>query len=79
MNLIVNFFKFNSILFFCKNSFSDHVKKGNIFDSKIFKQEGKPDIRRLLVPLGPVVVFGASNFPLAYSTAGGIHFINETR
>jgi NADP-dependent aldehyde dehydrogenase len=31
----------------------------------------KPDIRRMLVPLGPVVVFGASNFPFAYSTAGG--------
>lgn len=31
----------------------------------------KPDLRKLLVPLGPVVVFGASNFPLAYSTAGG--------
>jgi len=31
----------------------------------------KPDLRRVLVPLGPVAVFGASNFPLAYSTAGG--------
>ena len=31
----------------------------------------KPDIRKMLIPLGPVVVFGASNFPLAYSTAGG--------
>ncbi|AXT57935.1 aldehyde dehydrogenase (NADP(+)) [Aquimarina sp. AD1] len=31
----------------------------------------KQDIRKMLVPLGPVVVFGASNFPLAYSTAGG--------
>jgi acyl-CoA reductase-like NAD-dependent aldehyde dehydrogenase len=31
----------------------------------------KPDIRRFLTPLGPVVVFGASNFPLAFSTAGG--------
>ena len=31
----------------------------------------KPDVRKMLVPLGPVVVFGASNFPLAYSTAGG--------
>lgn len=31
----------------------------------------KPDIRKMLVPLGPIVVFGASNFPLAYSTAGG--------
>jgi acyl-CoA reductase-like NAD-dependent aldehyde dehydrogenase len=31
----------------------------------------KPDIRRMLIPIGPVVVFGASNFPLAFSTAGG--------
>lgn len=31
----------------------------------------KSDIRKMHVPLGPVVVFGASNFPLAYSTAGG--------
>jgi alpha-ketoglutaric semialdehyde dehydrogenase len=31
----------------------------------------KPDLRKLSVPLGPVVVFGAANFPLAYSTAGG--------
>lgn len=31
----------------------------------------KPDIRKTLIPIGPVVVFGASNFPLAYSTAGG--------
>jgi alpha-ketoglutaric semialdehyde dehydrogenase len=31
----------------------------------------KPDIRKMLIPLGPVIVFGASNFPFAYSTAGG--------
>ena len=31
----------------------------------------KPDLRRLLIPIGPVVVFGASNFPFAYSVAGG--------
>ena len=31
----------------------------------------RPDIRRMLVPIGPVAVFGASNFPLAFSTAGG--------
>ncbi len=31
----------------------------------------RPDIRRMLRPLGPVAVFGAGNFPLAYSTAGG--------
>jgi NADP-dependent aldehyde dehydrogenase len=29
------------------------------------------DLRKMLVPIGPIVVFGASNFPLAYSTAGG--------
>lgn len=31
----------------------------------------KPDLRKMNVPLGPVVVFGASNFPFAYSTLGG--------
>ena len=31
----------------------------------------KPDLRRSVLPLGPVAVFGSSNFPLAYSTAGG--------
>ncbi|HEU4470117.1 MAG TPA: aldehyde dehydrogenase family protein, partial [Flavisolibacter sp.] len=35
------------------------------------KKPGAPDLRKMLVPLGPVVVFGASNFPFAYSTAGG--------
>jgi NADP-dependent aldehyde dehydrogenase len=31
----------------------------------------RPDLRLRMVPLGPVAVFGASNFPLAFSTAGG--------
>jgi NADP-dependent aldehyde dehydrogenase len=31
----------------------------------------KPDLRQRSVPLGPVAVFGASNFPLAFSVAGG--------
>ena len=31
----------------------------------------KADLRKMLVPIGTVVVFGAANFPLAYSTAGG--------
>lgn len=31
----------------------------------------RPDVRRMLIPLGPVVVFGSSNFPLAFSVAGG--------
>jgi NADP-dependent aldehyde dehydrogenase len=33
--------------------------------------KGDPDLRKWQVPVGPVVVFGASNFPFAYSTAGG--------
>lgn len=35
------------------------------------KPQPKPDLRSMLRPLGPVAVFGASNFPLAYSVAGG--------
>ncbi len=35
------------------------------------KPQPKPDIRSMLRPLGPVAVFGASNFPLAFSVAGG--------
>lgn len=31
----------------------------------------KPDTRKMLIPIGPVAVFGASNFPFAFSTAGG--------
>ncbi len=31
----------------------------------------KPDLRRIDIPIGSVLVFGASNFPLAFSTAGG--------
>lgn len=31
----------------------------------------RPDLRMRMVPLGPVAVFGASNFPLAFSVAGG--------
>ena len=31
----------------------------------------RADLRRMLQPIGPVLVFGASNFPYAYSTAGG--------
>lgn len=31
----------------------------------------KPDIRMINIPIGPVAIFGASNFPLAFSVAGG--------
>lgn len=35
------------------------------------KNPPRPDLRKMMIPLGPVVVFGAANFPFAYSTAGG--------
>ena len=58
-------------------SFADLVKKGDWVGAHIDTAQpdraplAKPDIRKMMIPLGPVVVFGASNFPLAYSTAGG--------
>ena len=33
--------------------------------------DARPDLRRMRFPVGPVAVFGASNFPLAFSVAGG--------
>ena len=58
-------------------SFADLVKNGSWVEATI--ETAIPDRaplpridhRKMLVPLGPVVVFGASNFPFAYSTAGG--------
>ncbi|WP_337965866.1 aldehyde dehydrogenase (NADP(+)) [uncultured Flavobacterium sp.] len=51
--------------------FATMLREGSWVEAIINKSEGKPDIRRLQIPIGPVVVFGASNFPLAFSTAGG--------
>ncbi|HEX2683034.1 MAG TPA: aldehyde dehydrogenase (NADP(+)) [Ferruginibacter sp.] len=58
------------------NSYADACEQGTWLEARIDtaipeKTPPKPDIRKMLVPLGPVVVFGASNFPFAYSTAGG--------
>jgi NADP-dependent aldehyde dehydrogenase len=58
------------------NSYADACEQGNWLEARIdtampAKTPPKPDIRKMLIPLGPVVVFGASNFPFAYSTAGG--------
>lgn len=56
--------------------FSALVKEGSWVDARIDTAIPdrvplpKPDLRKMQVPLGPVVVFGASNFPFAYSTAG---------
>jgi len=56
--------------------FAQVVRDGTWVDARIDRRDAartppKPDLRRLLVPLGPVVVFAASNFPLAFSVAGG--------
>lgn len=58
------------------NSYGDACAEGTWLDIRIDTADDqrnppKPDLRKMLVPLGPVVVFGASNFPFAYSTAGG--------
>lgn len=49
--------------------FAGVVADGSWVDARI--DRGPPDLRRILVPVGPVVVYGASNFPLAFSTPGG--------
>jgi NADP-dependent aldehyde dehydrogenase len=57
--------------------FASHIRKGEYLDRR--KDEALPDrqpaprpeIRMIQMPVGPVAVFGASNFPLAFSTAGG--------
>jgi len=57
--------------------FAQVVREGSWVDARIDRAQPdrrpvpKPDLRRMLVPLGPVVVFPASNFPLAFSVAGG--------
>ncbi|HEX6994249.1 MAG TPA: aldehyde dehydrogenase (NADP(+)) [Gammaproteobacteria bacterium] len=57
--------------------FAATVREGSWVDARIDTAlpertpAPRPDIRRMLKPIGPVVVFGASNFPLAFSTAGG--------
>lgn len=58
-------------------TFADAVEEGSWVDARIDRADEtrqpmrKPDLRAMLVPLGPVAVFGSSNFPFAYSVAGG--------
>src|SRR5882724_3364047 len=55
-------------------SYADACEAGGWLEARIdtaVPDKAAPDIRKMQVPLGPVVVFGASNFPYAYSTAGG--------
>ncbi len=56
--------------------FAQVIEEGSWVEARIDRavpdrKPPRPDIRRMLVPLGPVAVFGASNFPLAFSVAGG--------
>jgi NADP-dependent aldehyde dehydrogenase len=59
------------------NLFASLLRDGWYVDARIDTAQPertpvpKPDIRRMLIPIGPVAVFGSSNFPLAFSTAGG--------
>jgi NADP-dependent aldehyde dehydrogenase len=57
--------------------FAALVREGSYVDARIDpalpdrKPLPRPDLRRMLIPIGPVAVFGASNFPLAFTVAGG--------
>lgn len=57
--------------------FGEHIIKGDYLDRRhdeaLPDREPlpRPDLRVMQRPVGPVAVFGASNFPLAFSTAGG--------
>lgn len=57
--------------------FADHVEAGDYLDRRHDEALPdraplpRPDLRMMQRPIGPVAVFGASNFPLAFSTAGG--------
>jgi NADP-dependent aldehyde dehydrogenase len=57
--------------------FAGEVEEGSFLDVMIDHADPdavpapRPDLRRMLVPIGPVAVFAASNFPFAFSVAGG--------
>jgi NADP-dependent aldehyde dehydrogenase len=57
--------------------FADEIRRGEHFDATIDHDDAawgmgpRPDLRRYNVPLGVVGVFGASNFPFAFSVMGG--------
>jgi len=59
------------------NMFAKVVDEGSWVDARIdyatsnHEEVSKKDIRQMKIPLGPVVVFGAGNFPLAFSVSGG--------
>ena len=52
-------------------SFIHLLERGEFLQAAIDRPTEGAALRKMLHPLGPVAVFGASNFPLAFSTAGG--------
>ncbi len=56
--------------------FADLIREGSWVEARIDTAQPdrspapKPDLRKMLVPIGPIVIFGSSNFPFAYSIAG---------
>lgn len=57
--------------------FADYILQGDFLDARIDtalpdrEPLPRPDLRHLNQAIGPVAVFGASNFPMAFSVAGG--------
>ncbi|MGO4297871.1 aldehyde dehydrogenase family protein [Glutamicibacter sp. MCAF14] len=58
--------------------FADEVERGAFVDARIDRPDAtwpmgapRPDLRRMLIPIGPVLNFAASNFPFAFSVPGG--------
>lgn len=57
--------------------FATHIRNGDYLDCRHDKALpdrqplARPDLRMMQRPIGPIAVFGASNFPLAFSVAGG--------
>lgn len=58
--------------------FAEELRSGRFVDARIDHSDPewpmgapRPDLRRMLLPLGPVLVFAASNFPFAFSVGGG--------
>lgn len=59
------------------NAFADHISTAEWRDDLFLEEDlqrepqPRPSLFRSRIPIGPVAVFGAGNFPLAFSTAGG--------
>lgn len=57
--------------------FADELRNGSYLKATLDRKDSdfvlgaRPDLRRVLMPIGPVLVYAASNFPFAFSVAGG--------